>query len=72
MPVRMAAAMALRTLSSRGRRNTFSIYQYESLPEAVRGGLISSTALTLFLLPVFYAWMESRRAPAPQSTAEAT
>lgn len=42
------------------------------LATVVIGGLLSSTSLTLFLLPVLYAWMESRRAPAPQSTVEAT
>jgi cobalt-zinc-cadmium resistance protein CzcA len=31
------------------------------LATVVIGGLISSTALTLFLLPVVYAWMENRR-----------
>jgi hypothetical protein len=31
------------------------------LATVVIGGLISSTTLTLFLLPVLYAWMENRR-----------
>ncbi len=31
------------------------------LATVVIGGLISSTSLTLFLLPVLYAWMENRR-----------
>ncbi len=42
------------------------------LATVVIGGLLSSTSLTLFLLPILYAWMESRRAPPPQSTVEAT
>ena len=32
------------------------------LATVVIGGLLSSTALTLFLLPALYAWMENRRA----------
>jgi cobalt-zinc-cadmium resistance protein CzcA len=31
------------------------------LATVVIGGLISSTILTLFLLPVFYDWIESKK-----------
>ena len=34
------------------------------LATVVIGGLITSTLLTLVLLPVIYEWMESRPAPA--------
>ncbi len=34
------------------------------LATVVIGGLVSATALTLFLLPVLYAWIERRSAPA--------
>jgi cobalt-zinc-cadmium resistance protein CzcA len=31
------------------------------LASVVVGGLVSSTALTLFILPLVYEWMEQRR-----------
>jgi heavy metal efflux system protein len=34
------------------------------LATVVVGGLITSTLLTLFLLPVIYEWMETRRTAA--------
>jgi cobalt-zinc-cadmium resistance protein CzcA len=32
------------------------------LAVVVIGGLLSSTALTLFVLPIIYSWVEERRA----------
>ncbi|MCA2992155.1 MAG: efflux RND transporter permease subunit, partial [Gemmatimonas sp.] len=32
------------------------------LASVVIGGLVTSTVLTLFVLPVLYAWLETRRA----------
>jgi cobalt-zinc-cadmium resistance protein CzcA len=37
------------------------------LATVVIGGILSSTFLTLILLPVLYAWMESDRKTLPQN-----
>jgi len=40
------------------------------LATVVIGGLVTSTLLTLFVLPTLYAWMEGRRRPSPVDGAE--
>ena len=38
------------------------------LATVVIGGILSSTFLTLVLIPVLYEWVESRTVPVPQSS----
>jgi cobalt-zinc-cadmium resistance protein CzcA len=42
------------------------------LAVVVIGGLLSSTALTLFVLPILYSWVEERRERALAAGAAAT
>jgi cobalt-zinc-cadmium resistance protein CzcA len=42
------------------------------LAVVVIGGLLSSTALTLFVLPILYSWVEERRERAFGTSAAAT
>jgi cobalt-zinc-cadmium resistance protein CzcA len=39
------------------------------LASVVIGGLVTSTVLTLFVLPVLYAWLEGRKARGARSAA---
>jgi cobalt-zinc-cadmium resistance protein CzcA len=42
----------------------------QPLATVVIGGLVTSTALTLLVLPTLYAWIEQRRESAPTTTSE--
>jgi cobalt-zinc-cadmium resistance protein CzcA len=65
-PVLMTASVAILGLLPMLLSSGVGAETQRPLATVVVGGLITSTLLTLLLLPTFYEWMEARRAQTPQ------
>ncbi|MEC4889359.1 MAG: CusA/CzcA family heavy metal efflux RND transporter [Nitrospira sp.] len=68
-PVLMTALVALLGLLPLAFAHGIGSEVQRPLAIVVIGGLVSSTALTLIVLPVLYRWLESRYSPAQHRTA---
>ena len=64
-PVLMTASVAILGLAPMLLSSGLGAETQRPLAAVVVGGLITSTLLTLVLLPVMYEWVESRRVPIP-------
>ncbi len=69
-PVLMTASVAILGLVPMLISSGVGAETQRPLATVVVGGLITSTFLTLVLLPVLYEWMESRRSEIPDALAE--
>ena len=67
-PVLMTALVALLGLVPLALSNGIGSEVQKPLAVVVIGGLVSSTLLTLIVLPVLYQWIEERTAVARPST----
>ena len=68
-PVLMTASVAILGLVPMLLSSGVGAETQRPLASVVVGGLITSTLLTLVLLPVIYEWMETRAAPQPKTEA---
>ena len=66
-PVLMTASVAILGLFPMLLSSGVGAETQRPLASVVVGGLLTSTLLTLVLLPVIYEWIETRQAPKPES-----